>query len=135
MSAGVSSLRPVLDIARGDSSEEYPGIEGVQRTADVASTALQANYLGPLTAAVTFVRCIKLIGIWNHIVILFSLDSSPRENFNRSVNTVDIVTSLRHTFADASSVLFYERRKSHPLPVTRNRTPVHKVLAHLAIHR
>ena len=135
VSAGVSSLRPVLDIARGDSSEEYPGIEGVQRTADVASTALQANYLGPLTAAVTFVCCIPLIGIWNPIVISLSLDSSPRENFSRSFDTFDIVTSLRHTFADASSILFYKRRKSHPLPVTRNWTPLHQVLAHLAIHR
>jgi hypothetical protein len=57
VAAGVSALRPVLDIAgvKGPSMTE-PSLDGVQRVEDVALAAIKGNYLAPLLSVVTFVR-------------------------------------------------------------------------------
>ncbi|OJT04847.1 Dehydrogenase/reductase SDR family member 7B [Trametes pubescens] len=60
VSAGVSALRPLLEVAgleqRGGAF--YPphaAAEGIKRTVSVATAAIQGNYLGPLVSAVTFI--------------------------------------------------------------------------------
>ena len=58
--AGVSALRPLLEVAGlerhdGKFSPAQVHTEGVQRTVEVASAAMQGNYFGPLVCAVTFV--------------------------------------------------------------------------------
>jgi NAD(P)-dependent dehydrogenase (short-subunit alcohol dehydrogenase family) len=60
VAAGVSALRPVLDIAgvQGPSITQ-PSRDGVQRLADVAQAAIRGNYLGPLLSAVTMV-CLSI---------------------------------------------------------------------------
>jgi hypothetical protein len=57
VAAGVSALRPVLEIACAEGpSETQPSLEGVQRIEDVALAAVKGNYLGPLLSVVTMVR-------------------------------------------------------------------------------
>lgn len=56
VSAGVSALRPVLEIAGAEGpSVTQPGLDGVRRVEDVALAAVKGNYLGPLLSAVTMV--------------------------------------------------------------------------------
>lgn len=60
ISAGVSALKPLYEIAGLKRTGEvydppYATMESIQHTADVARKALDVNYIGPLTAAVTFV--------------------------------------------------------------------------------
>jgi NAD(P)-dependent dehydrogenase (short-subunit alcohol dehydrogenase family) len=58
VSAGVSALRPVLEIAgvNGVTAETQPSVDGVQRVANVALAAIKGNYIGPLLSVVTMVR-------------------------------------------------------------------------------
>lgn len=57
VAAGVSALRPVLEIAgvKGPSVTE-PSLDGLRRVEDAALAAINGNYLGPLLSVVTFVR-------------------------------------------------------------------------------
>ncbi|KAN0136346.1 hypothetical protein V8E53_005714 [Lactarius tabidus] len=61
ISAGVSALRPVLEIAGvGDvSAATQPSVDGVQRVADVALAAIKGNYVGPLLSVVTMIPLMK----------------------------------------------------------------------------
>lgn len=57
VAAGVSALRPVMEIACVEGpSLTQPSLEGVQRVEDVALAAIKGNYLGPLLSVVTMVR-------------------------------------------------------------------------------
>jgi hypothetical protein len=59
VSAGVSALRPVLEIAGVEGpSATQPSLEGVQRVEDAALAAIKGNYLGPLLSVVTMV-CLR----------------------------------------------------------------------------
>ena len=56
VAAGVSALRPVLEIAGVEgSSMAQPDIDGIRRVEDVALAAIKGNYLGPLLSVVTMV--------------------------------------------------------------------------------
>jgi hypothetical protein len=57
VAAGVSALRPVLEIAgvKGPSVTE-PSLDGIQRVEEAALAAIKGNYIGPLLSVVTFVR-------------------------------------------------------------------------------
>lgn len=56
VTAGVSSLMPLLEVAGVHSPGEEPTVEGVQRTLDVSNAALRGNFSGPLVSAVALVR-------------------------------------------------------------------------------
>lgn len=66
MAAGVSALKPLLSVAGLDSTrvrgqpEEFDPPQAdataVQKVVDITAVATKANYVGPLIAAVTFVR-------------------------------------------------------------------------------
>lgn len=56
VTAGVSSLQPLLTVANMKKDSEHVEIEGVQRVAEVAQAAVNSNFMGPLVSAVTFVR-------------------------------------------------------------------------------
>lgn len=59
VAAGVSALRPVLEIAGVDGpSVTQPTVEGIQKVEDVAMAAIKGNYLGPLLSVVTMV-CLR----------------------------------------------------------------------------
>lgn len=53
--AGVSALQPVMALT-GAKGEEDAGGEGIQDAVDVAGKAVQGNLMGPMVAALTFVR-------------------------------------------------------------------------------
>lgn len=53
--AGVSSLRPLLDIADSPQGTKETSVEGIRRTGEVAQKAITGNFTGPLLTAVTFV--------------------------------------------------------------------------------
>ncbi|KAF7290388.1 hypothetical protein HMN09_01296800 [Mycena chlorophos] len=70
VAAGVSALRPLLDIA-----QDKPGAEGIQRVVDVASLATRGNYIGPLVAAVTFIPLLESSSPSPSILLVNSLAS------------------------------------------------------------
>jgi NAD(P)-dependent dehydrogenase (short-subunit alcohol dehydrogenase family) len=56
VAAGVSALRPVLEIAGVEGpSITQPDLDGIRRVEDVALAAIKGNYLGPLLSVVTMV--------------------------------------------------------------------------------
>lgn len=61
--AGVSTLRPLLNVAgvcanvnAATGNVRQISALGIQHTVDVATAAMTGNYIGPLVAAVAFVR-------------------------------------------------------------------------------
>lgn len=53
--AGVSALQPVMALAGAEDKEDAT-VQGIQNATDIAGKAVQGNFLGPLVAALTFVR-------------------------------------------------------------------------------
>lgn len=54
--AGVSALQPVMALTGTDNAREDAAVKGIQNAVDIAGKAVQGNLVGPLVAAVTFVR-------------------------------------------------------------------------------
>ena len=54
--AGVSSLRPLLDVAGSPDGRIDTSVEGIQHAQAVAQKAIDGNFIGPLSAALAFVR-------------------------------------------------------------------------------
>ena len=64
VAAGVSALRPVLEIAGVEGpSVTQPDVKGVQQVEDAAMAAIRGNYLGPLLSVVTMVCLRPLLGL------------------------------------------------------------------------
>lgn len=63
VAAGVSSLRPLLEVSGVHLPGEEPTLDGVQRAVDVSSAAMRGNFSGPLVSAVSLVRRIRLVCI------------------------------------------------------------------------
>jgi hypothetical protein len=66
VAAGVSALRPLLDLAGVETGAEgstQATAAGIQRTVDIAGAAMNGNYVGPLIAAVTLVRPYHILSI------------------------------------------------------------------------
>lgn len=61
VTAGVSALQPLMVVAgvKAEGKTFDPpqaSVVGIQHTVDVAAAAITGNYVGPLVAAITFVR-------------------------------------------------------------------------------
>jgi len=78
VSAGVSALRPVLEIAGvgGVTAEAQPSVDGVQRVADVALAAIKGNYIGPLLSVVTVIPLMKSTSASPSVLLLSSLGAA-----------------------------------------------------------
>jgi hypothetical protein len=64
VAAGVSAIRPLLKLTGVDAEVKgstQATATGIQHTVNIAAAATQGNYVGPLIAAVTFVRPFNLI--------------------------------------------------------------------------
>ncbi|KAI0360072.1 NAD-P-binding protein [Trametes cingulata] len=78
VSAGVSALRPLLEVAgseRGD-GVTHPArtdVDGIKRAVSVANAALEGNYLGPLISAVTFIPLLSSTSPAPSVVLISSL--------------------------------------------------------------
>ncbi|TFY71659.1 hypothetical protein EVG20_g1349 [Dentipellis fragilis] len=58
VSAGVSALQPVMALT-DVSNTAGPSSAGIQKAADIATSAMQANYIGPLVSAVTMIPLLE----------------------------------------------------------------------------
>ncbi|KAI9436898.1 hypothetical protein H4582DRAFT_2120298 [Lactarius indigo] len=78
VSAGVSALRPVLEIAgvSGVSAASQPSVDGVQRVADVAMAAINGNYIGPLLSVVTMIPLMKSTSASPSVLLVSSLGAA-----------------------------------------------------------
>ncbi|KAH8978392.1 hypothetical protein EDB92DRAFT_1790224 [Lactarius akahatsu] len=77
VSAGVSALRPVLEIAGVSRvSAAQPSADGVQRVADVALAAIKGNYIGPLLSVVTMIPLMKSTSASPSVLLVSSLGAA-----------------------------------------------------------
>jgi NAD(P)-dependent dehydrogenase (short-subunit alcohol dehydrogenase family) len=53
--AGVSALRPLLEVADSPHGKQETTLEGIKKTGEIAQKAIDGNFTGPLLAAITFV--------------------------------------------------------------------------------
>lgn len=56
--AGVSALQPVMALTGTRSSKEDATVSGIRAAVDIAGRAIEGNFNGPLTSALTFVSSI-----------------------------------------------------------------------------
>ncbi|KAI0067552.1 NAD(P)-binding protein [Artomyces pyxidatus] len=75
VSAGVSALRPLLEIAgvQQACNTGQTTLEGAQRTVDVALAAVQGNYIAPLLSAVTLIPFMRDHSASPSILLISSL--------------------------------------------------------------
>jgi len=53
--AGVSALRPLMDVANSPRGKVYTSVEDIRHTGEIAQKAITGNFTGPLLTAITFV--------------------------------------------------------------------------------
>ncbi|KAI0700477.1 NAD-P-binding protein [Cytidiella melzeri] len=73
VSAGVSALRPLLEVAEVNNNEDQATEDGIQRTIDVSNAAVRGNYTGPLVSAVTFIPLLLRTSASPSILLISSL--------------------------------------------------------------
>ena len=72
VSAGVSALRPLLEVAGIDDTGCNATVDDIRTTVDVSNAAIRGNYTGPLVSAITLVYSFNLsisLG-WDSLSIL-----------------------------------------------------------------
>lgn len=69
--AGVSALRPLLDVAHSPHGKSETSVEAVKLTGEVAQKAISGNFTGPLLTAVTFVCLIFCLVATTHAAFRF----------------------------------------------------------------
>ena len=134
VTAGVSALRPVLEIAGvGDgSAAAQPSVDGVQRVADVALAAIQGNYIGPLLSVVTMVRFRTII-----VVALNSdlfLDPSHEKYKCLPFCPPGVIAWCCNTRTNPSDLRFQQGSVLYVVPGALHRTPFHQFLVYPPIH-
>jgi hypothetical protein len=124
VSAGVSALRPVLEIAdvSGVSAEAQPSVDGVQRVADVALAAIKGNYVGPLLSVVT------MVSFWTMFVHVASnsklcLDSSYEKYKRIAFCSPGVIARCCNTRPDPSDLRFQQGGFLYPVPGALHREP------------
>ncbi|KAI9000519.1 NAD-P-binding protein [Trametes punicea] len=78
VSAGVSALRPLLEVAGierrdGVFHPSHASVEGVSHAVSVATAAMQANYIGPLVCAITFIPVLSSTSPSPSVLLISSL--------------------------------------------------------------
>ncbi|KAI0635725.1 NAD-P-binding protein [Trametes polyzona] len=78
VSAGVSALRPLLEVAGlerrgGEFHPPRADAEGIRRAVSAATAAIQGNYLGPLVSVVTFIPLLSATSSAPSVVLISSL--------------------------------------------------------------
>ncbi len=111
VAAGVSALRPVLEIA---------GVEGPSAT----QPAIKGNYLGPLLSVVTMV-CLRSHLISVSIMMFNVLDSSYAVYERLTFRSPNIVPWRRYSRTDSSNLRVKQGRLLSPVPSAFYRTSLH----------
>ncbi|PPR00444.1 hypothetical protein CVT24_004505 [Panaeolus cyanescens] len=73
VSAGVSALRPLMEVAGVESAGERASLEGIQNAVRVSDAAVKGNFTGPLVAAVTFIPLLTQTSASPGILLVSSL--------------------------------------------------------------
>jgi NAD(P)-dependent dehydrogenase (short-subunit alcohol dehydrogenase family) len=135
IAAGVSALRPVLEIAgvKGPSVTE-PSLDGVQRIEDAALAAIKGNYLAPLLSVVTFVRPLFYPTSTSSMTFNIS-DSSYAVHELLAIRSPRIVPRRRYSRAYSSNLRVDQGRFFYPLPSPFYRTSLCAFLACTSINR
>ncbi|KAH9963577.1 NAD(P)-binding protein [Russula dissimulans] len=77
VAAGVSALRPVLEIAGVEGpSITQPDLDGIRRVEDVALAAIKGNYLGPLLSVVTMIPFMRRTSASPSVLLISSLGAA-----------------------------------------------------------
>jgi hypothetical protein len=125
VAAGVSALRPVMEIAGVEGpSATQPSLEGVQRVEDAALAAIKGNYLGPLLSVVTMV-CLLPHLISVSIMMFNILDSSYAVYERLTFRSSNIVPWRRYSRTDSSNLRVKQGRLLSPVPSAFYRTSLH----------
>ncbi|KAI0089972.1 hypothetical protein BDY19DRAFT_888424 [Irpex rosettiformis] len=73
VSAGVSALRPLLEVAGVHNKGDEARVDDVQKTIDVSNAAVRGNYTGPLVTAVTLIPLLQSSSSSPSILLISSL--------------------------------------------------------------
>ncbi|KAG8817184.1 hypothetical protein FRC17_011333 [Serendipita sp. 399] len=71
--AGVSSLRPLLDIAGSPHGSKPTTLDEIKHTQSIAQKAIDGNFIGPLLAALTFIPQLQSTSSHPAILLISSL--------------------------------------------------------------
>ncbi|KAG7090433.1 hypothetical protein E1B28_009552 [Marasmius oreades] len=111
VAAGVSAVRPLLDIAGVQSSRDACS-EGIERAVTVANAALKSNFTGPLVAAVTLIPLLKRTSPSPSILLISSLGAvipAPTRTIYGSTKGASLILyqalAIEHPSIRFSSVL------------------------------
>jgi hypothetical protein len=78
--AGVSALRPLMEVANSPRGNVYTSAEDIKHAREVAQNAITSNFTGPLLTAITFVRLqnapIRVSFPWRLKLVLRFLNSN-----------------------------------------------------------
>ncbi len=122
VAAGVSALRPVLDIAGVEGpSVTQPCLDGVRRVEDVAMAAIKGNYVGPLLSVVTMV-CLHLLLDLTPPMIAHVTDSFHAEHEHLPFRSLDIVPRCCDPRTDSSNLRVKQGRILPFIPIPFHRT-------------
>ena len=125
VSAGVSALRPVLEIAGVEGpSATQPSLEGVQRVEDAALAAIKGNYLGPLLSVVTMV-CLRSYMIIVSFMMFNDLDSSYAVYERLTFRSPNIVSWRRYSRTNSSNLRVKQSRLLSPVSSAFYRKSLH----------
>ncbi|KAJ7046220.1 hypothetical protein C8F04DRAFT_1387826 [Mycena alexandri] len=78
VAAGVSALRPLMDVAGATASTSNSNVEkaAIEHVVDVAAAATRGNYVGPLVAAVAFIPLLQSTSGRPAVLLVNSLASA-----------------------------------------------------------
>jgi NAD(P)-dependent dehydrogenase (short-subunit alcohol dehydrogenase family) len=91
--AGVSALRPLLEVADSPQGKKETTLEGIRKTGEIAQKAIDGNFTGPLLAAITFVSHLILHPMW-HLTELSQIPQLLRTSPSPSLHIISSVAAL-----------------------------------------
>jgi hypothetical protein len=130
VTAGVSALQPLMAVALRpggnqtgpeDLSVQQASVAGIQHTVNVAAAATAGNYVGPLVAAVAFVRPFPLCH--SSILTLHRLDSPPLPNLSNTLDPPPILPRFPDPCTYPHLIRLHQNRLSPLVPIALYRAP------------
>ncbi|KAA1475372.1 NAD-P-binding protein [Dentipellis sp. KUC8613] len=112
VSAGVSALQPVMALT-DVSDATGPSSTGIQKAADIATSAMRANYIGPLVSAVTMIPLLERSSVPAILLIssLAAVIPAPTRAVYGSTKAASFVLyqalAIEHPHIKFSSILPY----------------------------
>jgi short chain dehydrogenase len=135
VAAGVSALQPLLSIAGYEAgATQLTTAEGIHKAKAIALKAIEGNYVGPLVAAVTFVRVGSLH--YEHLIVLTSpplQDPSPQLVLAFTFDTPRQLSRIGYPGPNAYSIRLDKISIPPALSGPLNRAPQYRLLPHYTL--